>query len=100
MKSILVSPAGEFDPSSGRRDYGDQEADFDMFSFLTNEFDNQDIRAEVIELVDSSAQLDLIRLRKQHKRLQMAARCVVARWEGGDLAAAVRNLAELVKEGA
>lgn len=98
MKSILISPAGYFDPSTGDRDYGDQEADFDMLSFLVNEFDNQDIRAEVIELVDSSAHLDLIRLRKQYKRLQMAARCVVARWEGGDLAAAVRNLAELVKE--
>ncbi|MEZ2310789.1 hypothetical protein AB6809_29515 [Paraburkholderia sp. RCC_158] len=101
MKSILVSPAGSASMSTGKQNYGDSlEADFDMFSFLTNEFDNQDIRAEVVELLDSSAHLDLIRLRKQHKRLQMVARCVVARWEGGDLAAAVRNLAELVKEDA
>jgi hypothetical protein len=101
MKSILVSPAGSVNMSTGKQNYGDSlEADFDMFSFLTNEFDNQDIRAHVVELTDSSAHLDMIRLRKQHKTLVTVARTVVARWEGGDLAGAVRNLAALVKEGA
>ncbi|MFP3609225.1 hypothetical protein SB778_03810 [Paraburkholderia sp. SIMBA_050] len=98
MKSILVSPAAS--SASGTQHYGDQPADFDMLSFLTNEFDNQDIRAFVVELNDASGQMDFVRLSKRYNRLRIAARCVVARWEGGDLAGAVRNLAELVKEGA
>jgi len=102
MKPILIRPSvtlpgGLLAEKSYVAADGDQS--FDMLSYLTNEFENADIRAELIELSPGNSALQAAELATRLKSLTAAARTVIERWEGGDLAAAVRNLAELVKEG-
>jgi hypothetical protein len=97
MKSILISPAGSANISTGKQNYGDGlEADFDMLSYLTNEFDNADICALVVELEESPVSVATMQI--QLEFLKQAARRVVACWQSGDLAAAVRELEHHSKE--
>jgi hypothetical protein len=98
MKSILIRPSGPISQSTGKRAYSDDAA-FDLLSFLTNEFDNQDITAELVEIGYDNANQRVMQLEGKLKALRLAAKHVVACWERGDLASAVRQLDRASEEG-
>jgi hypothetical protein len=87
-ESVIIRPASER--------YG-QDADFSMFDFIQNEFENEKIHAVLThvpydisdKMNQQSAKLD---------NLRAAAINVLSHWEKGDLAAAVRELDAAVKE--
>jgi hypothetical protein len=88
MKSILIRPCGPVEPASGKPVYFHDDHDFDMLSFLANEFDNQHITAVIVEVEDDP----LVELQAKYARLQFAAKRLLTCWEGGDLAESVRHL--------
>jgi hypothetical protein len=99
MKPILIRP-NNTERGASHPSYvppgGDES--FDMLSYLTNEFENADIRAELIELSPGNSALQVMAMHARQQRLTKAAREVIQCWEGGDLAAAVREL-DLIVDG-